>query len=88
MNVPATLVKLHLEGNEFEALRGGIAWLRCHRPILAVTVYHHRDGIYNVPKLLLDHLEGYRLLLRNHAWCGTGVVLYGIPRERFPGFNP
>lgn len=83
INPHATFVKLHLEGGELDALHGGMTWLRNCRPILTVTVYHHRDGIFKIPEYLMNHLPEYRFLLRNHAWCGTGVVLYGVPEERF-----
>jgi FkbM family methyltransferase len=80
---PATFAKLHLEGGELEALRGGANWLGSCRPILMVTIYHNRDGIWKIPIFLMDNLPGYRFLLRLHAWCGTGAVLYGVPEERF-----
>ena len=31
---------------------------------------------------LMETLSGYRFLFRNHSWCGTGSVIYGIPEER------
>jgi len=82
IDAPATFAKIHLEGGELDALRGGLNWLEKRRPILAITVYHNRDGIWKIPKLLMNSLPGYRFLLRDHAWCGTGVVLYGIPAQR------
>ncbi len=83
INPPATFAKLHLEGGEMGALLGGIHWLRNHRPLLTVTLYHNRDGLWKIPEFLMENLHGYRFLLRVHAWCGTGVVLYGIPEERY-----
>lgn len=77
-----SFVKLHLEGGELAALKGGIATLRKYRPIIAATVYHDADGIHATPAWLMDNLDGYRFLFRLHSWCGTGAVVYAIPEER------
>lgn len=75
-------VKLHLEGGELDALKGGLATFRTTRPILAVTVYHNVDGIWRTASWIRENLEGYRLLMRTHSWCGTGAVIYALPGER------
>ena len=77
-----TLVKLHLEGDEHAALRGAAETLRRSRPLLSVTTYHNRDGIWRTPALLMDALPDYRVLMRLHGWCATGAVIYAIPAER------
>lgn len=78
-----SFAKLHLEGGELDAITGGLTSFKLSRPILAITIYHSKDGLYRIPLLLMEHLENYRFFLRVHAWCGTGVVLYGIPIERY-----
>ena len=82
LTIPATFIKLHLEGGELDALRGAIHTLRTHRPVLAVTVYHSADGIWRTPEWLMANLPDYRFLFRNHCWCGAGAVVYAIPNER------
>lgn len=82
LNIPFTFAKIHLEGGELAALRGGLETLQKHRPILAITVYHNRDGLWRIPAFLMGCLPDYRFLLRLHAWCGTGAVLYALPGER------
>lgn len=83
LDLTFTFAKLHLEGGELNAISGGLASIKRNRPILAVTVYHSRDGLFEIPLLLMTQLDDYRFFLRVHAWCGTGVVLYAIPEERF-----
>lgn len=85
MDIPATFIKLHLEGWEYEALQGGMRMLKEYRPILAVTTYHKRNGLWPLPVLLMKALENYIFLFRLHSWMGTGSVLYAIPRERYSG---
>ncbi|WP_394690681.1 FkbM family methyltransferase [Hoeflea sp.] len=75
-------VKLHLEGGELDALKGGLASFEAARPILAVTVYHNADGIWRTANWMRENLTGYRLLMRTHSWCGTGAVIYALPNER------
>lgn len=78
----ASFVKLHLEGGELDALKGGREMLARDRPIVAATVYHNDDGIWRTPLWLMETLPGYRFLFRLHSWCGTGAVIYAIPEER------
>jgi FkbM family methyltransferase len=82
LGVEPTFVKLHLEGSELAALKGARHTLLAHRPIVAATVYHNADGIWRTPLWLMETLPGYRFLFRAHSWCGTGAVVYAIPRER------
>jgi FkbM family methyltransferase len=82
LGVQPTFVKLHLEGGELAALRGGVRTITRSRPILALTSYHSALGMWQVPKWLMDTLSGYRFLTRLHSWCGTGSVVYAIPAER------
>jgi len=81
LDLQPTFVKLHLEGHELAALKGGLQMLQRHRPLVATTSYHNRLGLHELPGWLMDHLEGYRFLLRLHSWCGTGAVVYAIPKE-------
>lgn len=76
-----TFVKAHLEGWELDALKGGAGTLAAARPILAVTAYHNRLGLSELPGWLMRELPGYRFYFRLHSWCGTGAVIYGIPGE-------
>lgn len=82
LNLAPDFIKLHLEGAELDTLRGGQGTIRRHRPILAVTTYHNADGIWRTPAWLMDTLDDYRFLMRLHSWCGTGAVVYALPKEQ------
>jgi len=82
LGLSPTFVKLHLEGAELPALKGAKETLLSSRPIVAATVYHNADGIWKTPLWLMDTLPDYRFLFRAHSWCGTGAVIYAIPKER------
>lgn len=82
LGLAPSFIKLHLEGGELAAMKGARETLLAHRPIVAATVYHNADGIWRTPLWLMRTLPDYRFLFRNHSWCGTGAVVYGIPNER------
>jgi len=81
LDIPATFIKMHLEGGELNALKGALRTIRDYRPILALTVYHNSDGIWKTPLFLMRNLENYSFIMRLHSWAGTGMVLYAIPKE-------
>lgn len=80
--IDPTFVNLDLEGAELNALAGARQTLLKHRPIIAVTTHHSADGLIATPSWLMRELPDYTVLMRTHGWCGTGAVLYAIPKER------
>mgnify|MGYP003670949815 CR=1 FL=1 len=77
-----TFLKLHLEGAELGALKGATKTIAQHRPIIAVTVYHNDEGLWEIPKFIMNLVTDYCFLFRVHCWAGTGAVFYAIPNER------
>jgi FkbM family methyltransferase len=82
LGLSPTFLKLHLEGGELPALQGAQETLLANRPIVVATVYHNADGIWQTPHWLMETLPDYRFLFRIHSWCGTGAVVYAIPKSR------
>ena len=75
-------IKLDIEGAEEWALRGAAQSIAAHRPVLALSCYHHPHDLWALPDLL-DHLApAYRYYLRLHAFNSFDLVLYAIPDER------
>jgi hypothetical protein len=83
LKLSPTFIKLHLEGAELGALKGGCQTLCSKRPMIATTVYHNADGIWKTPLWLMQNLDNYRFLFRSHGWSGTGAVVYAVPEERY-----
>jgi FkbM family methyltransferase len=81
LDFPTTFLKMHVEGGEHRTLKGGISYLKKNRPILAITVYHNRDGLWRIQRLLQTSLLDFNFIFRMHSWSGTGAVIYGIPKE-------
>jgi FkbM family methyltransferase len=80
--IPATFVKIHIEGWEHCAISGGLETIIGNRPILSVTSYHNREGLWYLPAQIMTCFGDYAYYFRLHSWCGTGGVIYAIPRER------
>ncbi len=81
LKIKATFVKLHLEGGELMALKGGVKTIHQERPILTVTIYHHPDGAWRIPLWIITNTKNYDYYLRLHSWAGTGAVFYALPRS-------
>jgi len=79
LHLRPTYLKIHIEGAEMDALLGAVQTLKNSRPIIAITIYHNRDGLWKIPSLLISLLEGYELYFRLHNWCGTGALFYAVP---------
>jgi FkbM family methyltransferase len=78
------LLKLDVESAEPEVLLGATRTLRRCRPQLAISIYHQKQQMYEIP-LFLDRLLDdyvYRLGHYNPKSPFEETVLYGIPRER------
>lgn len=83
LNIPATFIKMHLEGGELSSLTGALNTIKKYRPILAVTIYHNPDGVSKIPLYLMSCMQEYRYYMRLDSWGGTGAVFYAIPEERY-----
>ncbi|HDZ73390.1 MAG TPA: hypothetical protein ENH55_11590 [Aurantimonas coralicida] len=82
LDLDVTFIKLHLEGAELAALIGARETLHRCRPLVALTVYHDAAGLIETPRWLMRNMPDYAIFMRTHAWCGTGAVLYALPKER------
>jgi FkbM family methyltransferase len=80
--IPATFVKIHIEGWESIAISGGLETIMNNRPILAVTSYHNREGLWYLPAQIMTCLDNYAYYFRLHSWQDGCGVIYALPRER------
>lgn len=73
-------IKLDVEGAEAAALRGAAKTLKKHRPVLALSCYHHPGDLWALADLLEELVPGYDLYFRQHTSNSFDLVLYAIPR--------
>lgn len=81
-NIKPSFMKIHVEGWEPHVVSGALSTIMERRPILAITSYHQREGLWSLPAMLMTALQDYQFIFRVHSWHGTGAVIYAIPRER------
>jgi FkbM family methyltransferase len=78
----AVYVKFDVEGAEWEALRGAEALIRDARPLLAVSVYHRPDDLWQLPLRLRALDPASRLYLRTQGEDGMDVICYAVPADK------
>jgi len=75
-----TLIKMDIEGAEYDALLGAGRLIEEHKPELALSVYHRPEHLWQLPLLAHRLSKGkYHFYLRSHAYNGFELVLYAIP---------
>jgi FkbM family methyltransferase len=74
-----SLIKMDVEGAEIEALRGAARTIVRNKPKLAISVYHKRDDILEIPLLINRLNSGYRFYLRHHSTTFGETVLFATP---------
>lgn len=81
LNINPTIIKLHVEGEELNALKGAVKTIRNNNPILMVSADHSYDGLYKIAEHIL-RLEDYKLFFYLNDYCGNTAIFYGIPKHR------
>ena len=75
-----TMMKMDIEGLEFDALQGAERILREDMPKLAICVYHEKEDIIRIWQYLKSVQPKYKFYLRHHNWGATETVLYAVPQ--------
>lgn len=73
-----TYMKMDVEGAEMMALEGAKNQIIKNKPKLAISVYHKKEDIIDIPRYLLELRPDYKFYMRYHGWDGTDVVLYAV----------
>lgn len=80
-NEKATFIKMDIEGSELEALKGAREQITRYTPRLAICVYHRKEDLYEIPRLIMDYNPGYRFYLRIHQSMPTELTLFCMPKR-------
>lgn len=79
------LIKMDIEGAEYNALLGAHRMIATHRPGLAISVYHRPEHLWQIPLLIAQIAQSARLNyhygLRLHAQNGFDTIFYAIPER-------
>lgn len=77
LNINPTIIKLHIEGNELNALLGAVKTIKKYRPLIMVFADHNKDGLYKIAKFLYS-LPDYKLYFNLHDYVGNTAIFYAI----------
>jgi FkbM family methyltransferase len=76
------LIKMDIEGAEYDALLGAREIISNHTPGLAVSLYHRPEHLWQLPLTVENIAPGiYKFYMRLHALNDFELVLYAIPKN-------
>lgn len=64
---------MDIEGAEEAIIRGSKSILNNQKPVLAISVYHKASNIMNIPKIIKQYNQDYRLFLRKYSTCTWNI---------------
>ncbi|MBN2139911.1 MAG: FkbM family methyltransferase [Desulfovibrionaceae bacterium] len=74
-------IKLDIEGAEMNAIQGAYKTILKHRPQLAISIYHSKKDMVEIPLFLIQNLKQYTHYI-GHYYIGFGeTVWYCVPNE-------
>lgn len=73
-----SFIKMDVEGAELKALFGAENLIKKYKPKLAICVYHRKEDILKIPKLILSYVPAYRFYLRHYCLNEDETVLYCV----------
>ena len=79
---PVTMIKMDIEGAEYDSLHGARKIIVRDKPILAICVYHTQSDIWRIPLLVHSMLPDHQLFLRAYEGDGFQTVFYAVPPHR------
>ena len=76
------IIKMDIEGSEYNALIGYKNHIINDNPILLISVYHNNEDLWKLPKLIYDYNNNYNFYLRFYGnnIFPTEIVLFAVPK--------
>lgn len=72
------LLKMDIEGEEENALKGALKTIVEDKPILEISIYHNFSQYINIPLMIKKINANYKLYLRHHKTTLDDTVLYAV----------
>jgi FkbM family methyltransferase len=72
-------LKYDVEGAEREALKGSEELITHAQPVLAVSVYHKPDDLWQLPLFIKSLNPNYKLFLRTQGEDGMDAICFAVP---------
>jgi len=66
-NLSVGLIKMDLEGYEFEALKGAKKTIEKFKPVLLISIYHHPEEFFGTKKYIQELVPDYKFKIKQLA---------------------
>lgn len=73
-----SFINMDIEGSECNALRGGVETIKKYKPKLAISAYHKRNDLINIPNLIRSINCEYKFYFRIHKPITIDSILYAV----------
>ena len=77
-NKDVSYIKMDIEGYEQKAIQGAKNIIKKQKPILAISIYHKREDIWEIPKIILSINSNYKFYIRHYSLGVVDTVLYAV----------
>ena len=84
---PVGMIKMDIEGAEYDALHGAQNIITRDKPFLAVCVYHRQGDMISIMDYLHRLVPEYRFLLRHYSGTYAETVLYAFEPDMYARSN-
>ena len=74
-------IKMDIEGAEKEAIIGAKNTISTYSPVLAISLYHKPQDLWELPLLINSMNSNYNMFLRIYGHMGLEIVLYCVPKN-------
>ena len=75
---PVTFIKMDIEGAELEALKGSREIIKKYSPRLAISAYHKKEDLLELPSYIKELNPEYKLYIRHYSNAAVETVLYAV----------
>lgn len=72
-------LKIDVEGADLETLKGAENFISKNHPIIAVSIYHLPDHLWEIPFYLMKKFPHYKFYIRQYGFQLFDTILYCIP---------
>ena len=73
-----TFIKMDVEGSELKGLQGSENIIRAWKPKLAISVYHKRTDLWEIPEIILKYNPEYKFCMRHYYFNQSETLLYAF----------
>ena len=73
---PFTILKADIEGGELDMLKGASEMIKCHKPKMALSIYHSPEDFAIIAEFIHSLVPEYKMAVRNHYHNYQETVLY------------